>query len=1769
MASIKFDIRGDNSNFLRSLQGAQNGVQRSVSAIERAGGGMAGTFGKAKDSILGGFKQIAMGMAGITALLEGGGFLKGLISEMGEFNKAMREVSTLSKDVTDNLEAWKAKVVDLTTKIPIGATEAAKAMYQIESAGHHGADALNVLEESAKGAIGGVTETAQVADAITTILNSYNMSAEEATHVNDMLFTTVKLGKTNMQQLAGTIAQVAPVAATFGVSIEEVLAAVATLTKSGVKTSVAMRQVRDSIMATTKVLGDNAFEGKRFIDAMQEVADGTNGSNLELRKELSSLQALNGVLGMTGKNFKTAEKDLEDMQNSTGAAEEAYQKMADTASNSAQLLKNNIFKAMEPIGDSMIGFGKSLSDTLNEAFDSGAAQSMITALEAFAVTWGVYRAALIATSAAQSLNTAAMTAGYEAQIAELDKSIVMQEAKIEADLQEAVANGTLTTEQAVLITSLREEVAARQQQVMANAEAAVAHAEAAEAALVSATDEKAAADEMMIAAQERLAAAQATGVQSEISAAQEEVNTAAMMQNTAAANLNQATHARSVAVNQAATASKAAETTATIMETQAETANAVSGGVLASVKMALKRAQDALNASMFASPIFWIAAVIVGVTYAVYELVTAESAHDKAVRETNEALEEQQKLLEERKGKIGQLIRTIQDENTTNKQKIEAYDELKSLAPELTKEYSRQELATLDAAEAQKLLNENMDEVEYDEAKRKVEELRESISRYDERVQAAVKNAGQGAGEAARMITQQVEAEKGQLEVWEAKLQKLDELRAQAEEEAKPIELRIKEAEENAQVKQDIADFWDETALKIQELSEWHMNQSFDDSVANLDAYIEEVEKKLANLQTEIDKNPLDQGLQLKQSEGQKVLSTLQNMRAMWINSGATTLPLWFQIQLQGAEMLSKADADKAKQQVSNLNAQQKSGAGSGSGKGASGGKGGKGGKGGSGKTPKRHGGGGSHKPTQKEIDYDVAEIERSWSEKVADYKESIEEEHTDLMQEVTLSGTELEIAQIKEDTKRRKKDFEEKFDDMVKARQEADKKVWLKKNYGKKASDYVPAKTEEQYRQEVSVALGSDGGDYLSDINGYLDDIERRKIGDLQTEEANKAKKAWIDYFKTYGTNEEKRKAAEDEFNLEKERISKDMEISEEERQALQQSNLKAYEKAIRDLDFEDLKKSINWEYIFGDLEHVDTSTLDVVNKQLEEFIANAKDLSPDDMKTLTDAMSKIQERMDLSHPLQSIKEARKEYQAAKRDYDAYAKKLEQAKKKGDKKGEAEALEGMTKSSQKMTKAKNKEDKAFESVTGVVEDYSKALDEAGDIMGGAVGQCLKLAASAVSAGVGMANGIKAFGEAVSAMEKSVAILAIIEAALKAVQLIIQIFGSKPDVTLTNYVETLDTYIDLLSDTISELNEQMTDTKNTISDTIAYYEQLVAIQKDQAKAIKSQSEVWLNSGASSGFLGIGGSSSEGVKITKKIKESLKSSNAEVKKFYTDGYKNLNEYFKKVHGYYASSVDDFGRLAWLWSLSDEDLIALSKDTKALSLLGDELSEAIVKYAETLDSINKAQKDEFEALLNVSYDEFYDDFVSMVSEMDNTSADFANNFGEYMRSALIKSLIANTYKSKIEELYNRAGEWASDEEGLTQDRIDLLRKQYVDYANQAKADVNLIDSIVGAGQYSQQASSKGFAAMSQDTANELNARFTALQIAGENISSQIMFVVDYMASMTTLTTARNETLMEIRNMVFLSNGFLEDIAKYTKIASLFGEKIDKIVEQTKNI
>ena len=122
-----------------------------------------------------------------------------------QFQKTMKEVATLNSGIKGSLTEWMNQVVQLTRTIPVQANEAAKALYQIISAGYDGAEGMKILEVAAKAAIGGVTDTATAADAITTILNSYKMSADQAQLVSDQLFRTVKLGKNNFGELGQSI----------------------------------------------------------------------------------------------------------------------------------------------------------------------------------------------------------------------------------------------------------------------------------------------------------------------------------------------------------------------------------------------------------------------------------------------------------------------------------------------------------------------------------------------------------------------------------------------------------------------------------------------------------------------------------------------------------------------------------------------------------------------------------------------------------------------------------------------------------------------------------------------------------------------------------------------------------------------------------------------------------------------------------------------------------------------------------------------------------------------------------------------------------------------------------------------------------------------------------------------------------------------------------------------------------------------------------------------------------------------------------------------------------------------------------------------------------------------------------------------------------------------------------------------------------------------------------------------------------------------------
>lgn len=327
-----------------------------------------------------------------------------------QFQQSMKEVATLSSGIKGSLTDFMNSVIDMTREVPVGAVESAKALYQIVSAGHDGADAMNILKVSAKAAIGGVTETATSADAITTILNAYKKGASEAENISDMLFTTAKLGKTTMGELGRSIAQAAPIASSFGIDIEDVLAAVVSITKQGVPTAEAMTKIRAAIMGTANHLGDAAFSGRSFQEALQLIYNEANGSTTKMKELLGTDEALQAALMITGQNAVGAASDLDQMKNASGAAEAAFKEMSSSAENQMKLLGNNITVALRPLGKEILKEISSAAQSMNEAFNDGSAQEALKNIGALIVVVTTalagYKGSILAVSTAKQVYAA-------------------------------------------------------------------------------------------------------------------------------------------------------------------------------------------------------------------------------------------------------------------------------------------------------------------------------------------------------------------------------------------------------------------------------------------------------------------------------------------------------------------------------------------------------------------------------------------------------------------------------------------------------------------------------------------------------------------------------------------------------------------------------------------------------------------------------------------------------------------------------------------------------------------------------------------------------------------------------------------------------------------------------------------------------------------------------------------------------------------------------------------------------------------------------------------------------------------------------------------------------------------------------------------------------------------------------------------------------------------------------------------------------------------
>ena len=297
----------------------------------------------------------------------------------GDLQKGLLEVTTLMDDVTENtIKNMSKELRGLASATGQGLQPLVKARYDIVSAGFFKiAESAQVLNASAKLAVGGVTSVDKSADLLTTTLNAYNKSAEESVKVTDKLFTIVRLGKTTIGEISGSFGRLVSIASPAGVSLNEVGASLATLTSQGQKTEEAMTAIRALIVELQKPSEDLAkaldsvgvknseltLKTKGLAFTLNKVKEASIKSGKTFTQLFSNIRSLQAVLPLTTTGATKLAESLEGMANSAGATDKAFAIMLDSINVKFARMKQNVISILITLGDVII---KAISDDIDK-----------------------------------------------------------------------------------------------------------------------------------------------------------------------------------------------------------------------------------------------------------------------------------------------------------------------------------------------------------------------------------------------------------------------------------------------------------------------------------------------------------------------------------------------------------------------------------------------------------------------------------------------------------------------------------------------------------------------------------------------------------------------------------------------------------------------------------------------------------------------------------------------------------------------------------------------------------------------------------------------------------------------------------------------------------------------------------------------------------------------------------------------------------------------------------------------------------------------------------------------------------------------------------------------------------------------------------------------------------------------------------------------------------------------------------------------------------
>ncbi|UVQ00674.1 tape measure protein [Bacteroides fragilis] len=255
---------------------------------------------------------------------------------------------------------------------------------------------------------------------------------------------------------------------------------------------------------------------------------------------------------------------------------------------------------------------------------------------------------------------------------------------------------------------------------------------------------------------------------------------------------------------------------------------------------------------------------------------------------------------------------------------------------------------------------------------------------------------------------------------------------------------------------------------------------------------------------------------------------------------------------------------------------------------------------------------------------------------------------------------------------------------------------------------------------------------------------------------------------------------------------------------------------------------------------------------------------------------------------------------------------------------------------------------------------------------------------------------------------------------------------------------------------------------------------------------------------------------------------------------------------------------------LLNLSAEQLEEVLADPKLVSVLNT-VNEDFIKYIQDIvngsEKLEDIQNQVKEQLTQVSFDSVFDSFVDTLMNMDSSAKDFADDFTSYMQKAILSTMLGKTYEKRLQEWYDAFASANEDKGGISSDEYKNLQEQWNSIVNDAIKERNELKDLLGWSSdtsASQDSTKRGFGTeMTHEDVGELSGRFTALQMAGEEIKNQMINVVVGVNSLISISTEGNVTLSNILSQHVITNGYLEDIVKHTKLMLGFGDKFDKMI------